>query len=205
MAGTLFIVTAPSGAGKTTLVRGLLQRDARVQLSISYATRAPRAGEENGREYHFVDIPTFSALRERGEFLEWAEVHGNYYATSKVWLREQIAAGRDTLLEIDWQGAQQVRAKSPAVVSIFILPPSRAELERRLRARASDSAATIARRLANSREEVAHAADFDYIVVNDDFATALAELHAIVCCQRLRAALQLRRHAALLDDLLKAD
>ena len=139
MPGTLFIVTAPSGAGKTTLVRGLLQRDARVQLSISYTTRDPRPGEQDGREYNFVDVPTFRSLRDRGEFLEWAEVHGNYYATSRVWLKAQIEAGRDTLLEIDWQGAQQVRKHFPDAVGVFILPPSMDELEARLRGRNTDT------------------------------------------------------------------
>ena len=202
MAGTLFIVTAPSGAGKTTLVRGLLQRDARVQLSISYATRAPRAGEQNGREYHFVDIPTFSALRERGEFLEWAEVHGNYYATSKVWLREQIAAGRDTLLEIDWQGAQQVRKVFPQAIGIFVLPPSMAILHERLSGRGTDSEDVIARRIAAARDEMRHVDEFDYVIINDTLQQAVGDLQAIVRAARLRYANQRQRHAALFPSLL---
>ena len=147
MPGTLFIVTAPSGAGKTTLVSGLLARDPLVSLSVSYATRAPRAGEVDGQHYHFVDVPTFRALRDKGEFLEWAEVHNNYYATSKTWLESQIASGKDILLEIDWQGAQQVRKVFPKAVGVFILPPSVEELERRLRGRGTDSEEVIARRV----------------------------------------------------------
>lgn len=133
--GTLFIVTAPSGAGKTTLVKDLLERDPQVQLSVSYTTRAPRAGEQDGREYHFVSIDAFVELRNQGEFLEWAEVHGNYYGTSKNWLKAQLAAGNDTLVEIDWQGAQQVRRVFPDAVGVFILPPSLEVLEQRLRGR----------------------------------------------------------------------
>ncbi|MCV2217746.1 guanylate kinase [Thauera sp. Sel9] len=201
MSGTLFIVTAPSGAGKTTLVHGLLQRDARVQLSISYTTRAPRAGEQDGREYHFVDVPAFRALRDRGEFLEWAEVHGNYYATSKVWLREQIAAGRDTLLEIDWQGAQQVRKVFPEAVGVFILPPSMEELESRLRGRGTDSDEVISRRLLGARGEMRHVAEFDYVIINDEIDQALDDLVAVVRASRLRHASQHKRHPEYFDFL----
>jgi guanylate kinase len=199
MPGTLFIVTAPSGAGKTTLVRGLLQRDARVQLSISYTTRDPRPGEENGREYHFVDVPTFRALRDRGEFLEWAEVHGNYYATSKVWLKEQISAGRDTLLEIDWQGAQQVRKHFPDAVGVFILPPSMEELESRLRGRGTDSDDVISRRLLGARGEMRHVAEFDYVIINNEIDAALDDLVAVVRAARLRYANQHLRHLQYFD------
>ncbi|WP_068638613.1 guanylate kinase [Thauera butanivorans] len=201
MSGTLFIVTAPSGAGKTTLVHGLLQRDARVQLSISYTTRAPRAGEQDGREYHFVDVPAFRALRDRGEFLEWAEVHGNYYATSKVWLREQIAAGRDTLLEIDWQGAQQVRKVFPEAVGVFILPPSMEELESRLRGRGTDSDEVISRRLLGARGEMRHVAEFDYVIINDEIDQALDDLVAVVRASRLRHSNQRKRHPEYFDFL----
>ncbi|MFT3760067.1 guanylate kinase [Thauera sp.] len=201
MSGTLFIVTAPSGAGKTTLVHGLLQRDARVQLSISYTTRAPRAGEQDGREYHFVDVPAFRALRDRGEFLEWAEVHGNYYATSKVWLREQIAAGRDTLLEIDWQGAQQVRKVFPEAVGVFILPPSMEELEARLRGRGTDSDEVISRRLLGARGEMRHVAEFDYVIINDEIDEALDDLVAVVRASRLRHSNQHKRHPEYFDFL----
>ncbi|MDX9718481.1 guanylate kinase [Thauera sp. AutoDN2] len=194
MPGTLFIVTAPSGAGKTTLVRGLLQRDRRVQLSISYTTRAPRQGEQDGREYHFVDVPTFRSLRDRGEFLEWAEVHGNYYATSKVWLKEQIAAGRDTLLEIDWQGAQQVRKHFTDAVGVFIMPPSMEALESRLRGRNTDSDEVISRRLLGARGEMRHVAEFDYVIINDEIDAALDDLVAVVRAARLRYANQHLRH-----------
>jgi guanylate kinase len=185
MAGTLFIVTAPSGAGKTTLVRGLLQRDARVQLSISYTTRAPRPGEQDGREYNFVDVPTFRALRDRGEFLEWAEVHG----------------GRDTLLEIDWQGAQQVRKHFPDAVGVFILPPSMEELEARLRGRNTDSDEVISRRLLGARGEMRHVAEFDYVIINDEINAALDDLVAVVRAARLRYAKQHQRHPGYFDFL----
>ena len=202
MAGTLFIVTAPSGAGKTTLVRGLLQRDPRVQLSISYTTRAPRPGEQDGREYNFVDVPTFRALRDRGEFLEWAEVHGNYYATSRVWLKQQVEAGRDTLLEIDWQGAQQVRQLFPAAIGVFVLPPSMDELARRLTGRGTDSADVIARRLAAAHEEMRHVFEFEYVIINDELQRALADLLSVVRASRLRLAAQRTRHAALFNSLI---
>ncbi|MBR0567225.1 guanylate kinase [Azoarcus sp. L1K30] len=201
MPGNLFIVTAPSGAGKTTLVRGLLERDSQVQLSVSYATREPRPGEVNGREYHFVDVPTFRGLRDRGEFLEWAEVHGNYYATSKVWLKEQIALGRDTLLEIDWQGAQQVRKVFPDAVGVFILPPSLEELESRLRGRGTDSDDVINRRLLGARGEMRHVAEFDYVIINNELHVALEDLVAVVRASRLRNANQHQRHPQYFDFL----
>lgn len=201
MPGNLFIVTAPSGAGKTTLVRGLLERDSQVQLSVSYATREPRPGEVNGREYHFVDVPTFRSLRDRGEFLEWAEVHGNYYATSKVWLKEQIALGRDTLLEIDWQGAQQVRKVFPGTVGVFILPPSLEELESRLRGRGTDSDDVINRRLLGARGEMRHVAEFDYVIINNELHVALEDLVAVVRASRLRNANQHQRHPQYFDFL----
>ncbi|MDP3037617.1 MAG: guanylate kinase, partial [Rhodocyclaceae bacterium] len=153
-AGALFIISAPSGAGKTTLVKLLMARDAGIRHSISYTTRPARPGEQDGREYHFIDISTFAALRDRGDFLEWAEVHGNFYGTSRSWLLEEMRAGRDTLLEIDWQGAQQVRALIPDAVGIFIVPPSIAELERRLHDRGQDSAEVIQRRVAAALGEL---------------------------------------------------
>src|SRR5215212_9120940 len=149
-AGALIIVTAPSGAGKTTLVRMLMAHDAQVRHSVSYTTRSPRPGEQDGREYHFIDIAGFLAMRERGEFVEWAEVHGNFYGTSRVWLEQQVAAGQEVLLEIDWQGAQQLKRLFPDAVGVFVLPPSTAELEQRLRARGQDSEQTIQLRLAGA-------------------------------------------------------
>lgn len=190
MPGTLFIVTAPSGAGKTTLVSGLLTRDPLVSLSVSYATRAPRPGEVDGQHYNFVDVPTFRALRDKGEFLEWAEVHNNYYATSKTWLESQISSGKDILLEIDWQGAQQVRKVFPQAVGVFILPPSVEELERRLRGRGTDSEDVIARRVLGARGEMRHVAEFDYVIINEDLSAALDDLVAVVRASRLRYANQ---------------
>lgn len=190
MPGTLFVVTAPSGAGKTTLVRNLLARDPQLQLSISYTTRAPRAGEQDGREYHFVDVPTFRELRDRGEFIEWAEVHGNYYGTSRLWLKAQLEAGNDTLLEIDWQGAQQVRKFFASAVGIFILPPSVEELENRLRGRNTDSDEVISRRLLGARGEMRHVAEFDYVIINNQLQAAIDDLVAVVRAARLRYATQ---------------
>ncbi|MFL6564335.1 MAG: guanylate kinase [Burkholderiales bacterium] len=178
--GSLFVVTAPSGAGKTSLTRALLQATPGLRLSTSYTTRAPRPGEQNGREYHFVDEPTFLAMRDGGEFLENALVHGNRYGTSKKVIAETLERGQDLVLEIDWQGAAQVRRLYPECVGIFILPPSLEELERRLRARGQDSADVIASRLANAQAEMAHANEFEYRIINKDFDTAKAELERIV-------------------------
>lgn len=193
-AGSLFIVAAPSGAGKTTLVRMLLAQDPAVQLSISYTTRLPRAGEQDGREYNFVDAATFRTMRERGDFLEWAQVHGNFYGTSRVWLEAQMQAGRDVLLEIDWQGAQQVRKLFPEAVGIFIMPPSLAELERRLRGRGTDSEDVIARRLTAAADEMRHVDEFDFAIINKDLDEALKDLSAAVRAARLRCARQRARH-----------
>lgn len=190
MPGTLFIVTAPSGAGKTTLVSGLLERDPLVRLSVSYTTRAPRTGEVDGQHYHFIDVPAFRALRDKGEFLEWAEVHSNYYGTSKRWLEEQMRAGRDILLEIDWQGAQQVRKVFPKAVGVFILPPSVEELERRLRGRGTDSEDVISRRVLGARGEMRHVAEFDYVIINENLPAAIEDLVAVVRASRLRYANQ---------------
>ncbi|MFC4822193.1 guanylate kinase [Dokdonella ginsengisoli] len=203
MSGTLYIVAAPSGSGKTSLVNALLEREPGISLSVSYTSRLPRPGEVDGKHYHFVSRDVFERMAAGGMFYEYANVHGDLKGTARNAVEPLLAAGHDVLLEIDWQGARQVRAACPDSVSVFILPPSRAELERRLRARASDSAETIARRLADSREEIAHAGDFDFIVVNDQFADALADLRAIVAGQRLRRAAQLSRHAVLIADLLK--
>jgi guanylate kinase len=170
-------------------------------LSVSYTTREQRPGESDGRDYHFVDVGAFRALRDRGEFLEWAEVHGNYYGTSRNWLKEQIAAGRDIVLEIDWQGAQQVRKAFPDAVGVFILPPSLEELEVRLRGRGTDSDDVIARRLLGARGEMRHVGEFDYVILNLDLASALCDLVAVVRAARLRYANQRLRHRHYFDFL----
>ncbi|MDR2000214.1 MAG: guanylate kinase [Zoogloeaceae bacterium] len=188
--GNLFVVSAPSGAGKTTLVNMLLERDPQVRLSVSCTTRAPRAGEQNGREYNFVDIAAFAAMRERGDFLEWAEVHGNFYGTSREWLAGQLNAGHDVLLEIDWQGARQVRRIFPDAVTIFILPPSLAELERRLRGRGQDADDVIQSRIAAALGEMRHVGEFDFAIMNNDLQVALADLAAVARSARLRMASQ---------------
>lgn len=203
MAGHLYIVAAPSGAGKTTLVRMLLENDSGIRLSISYTTRAPRPGEQDGREYNFVDLATFRGMAERGEFIEWAEVHGNCYGTSRLWIEREMAAGRDVLLEIDWQGAQQVRRLFAQAIGVFVLPPSLAELERRLRGRGTDSAEVVARRLAAACEEMRHVGEFDYVIINDELPAALGDLQAVVRASRLRCATQRDRHSALFNDLLQ--
>ncbi len=203
MSGTLYIIAAPSGAGKTSLVRALLEREPDVSLSVSYTSRMPRTTEVDGQHYHFVSREVFEHMAKAGAFFEYANVHGDYKGTSREAVEPLLAAGCDVLLEIDWQGAQQVRAQWPDCLSIFILPPSRVELERRLRTRASDSAEQIARRIADSRLEIARAPEFDYIVINDDFATAINDLRAIFAARRLRRDAQVIRHAVLLDDLLK--
>ena len=202
MTGHLYIVAAPSGAGKTTLVRMLLASDPRICLSISQTTRPPRPGERDGREYHFIDTPAFLAQIEKGEFLEWAKVHGNYYGTSKRWITEQMAAGHDVLLEIDWQGAQQVRKVFPAAVGIFILPPSLAALRDRLSRRGTDSPETVERRLTAAREEMRHANEFGYVIINDELQQAHASLMSVVAASRLQYENQRQRHATLFSSLL---
>jgi len=202
MAGNLYVVAAPSGAGKTTLVRLLLEAEPAVQLSISFTTRSPRPGEQDGREYHFVDTQTFKAMIARQEFLEWAEVHGNFYGTSKKWIADQLAADADVLLEIDWQGARQVRELFPAAIGIFILPPSMEELERRLVGRGTDAAEVIARRLAAAQAEMRHVGEFDYVIINNQLEEALLDLRAVVRASRLQFAAQQARHAALFDRMI---
>ena len=202
MAGNLYVVAAPSGAGKTTLVRMLLDSESAVHLSISFTTRSPRPGEQNGREYHFVDAETFRGMIDRHEFLEWAEVHGNFYGTSKKWIADQLTGGNDVLLEIDWQGAQQVRQLFPEAIGIFILPPSMDELTRRLTGRGTDSAEVIARRLAAAQAEMRHVGEFDYVIINDRLEQALDELRAVVCASRLTCKAQRARHAALFARLI---
>jgi guanylate kinase len=201
MPGNLFIISAPSGAGKTSLVQSLLKHDPHIELSVSYTTRDPRSGEQNGKDYHFVSRETFLEMAKRGEFLESAEVYGNLYGTSQNWIRQEIARGRDILLEIDWQGATQVRRLFPDCVSIFILPPSLAALEQRLKGRGKDSDAVIAKRMAAVREDVSHVAEFNYVIINNDLNDALQELAAVVLSARLRSNQQLSRHQELINQL----
>ena len=202
MSGNVFIVTAPSGAGKTSLVRALLARDALVHLSVSDTTRTPRKGEEDGRDYHFVSPERFTALLEAGEFLESAQVYGNYYGTSEAWIRQQIAQDEDVLLEIDWQGAQQVRKVFPQAIGIFVLPPSMEVLKTRLSGRGTDSADVIARRIAAARDEMRHVEEFDYVIINDDLQQASRDLQSIVSASRLRNGNQRQRHASLFASLI---
>jgi guanylate kinase len=186
--GRLFVITAPSGAGKTSLIDALVRDDPSLKLSISYTTRAPRPGEKNGVDYHFVDEPTFLAMRSRGDFLESAEVHGHRYGTSKQVITEALAKGEDLILEIDWQGARQIRAIYPDCVGIFILPPSIEELERRMRARGQDSDEVMRRRLENARGEMDHAGEFDYAIINKDFDTARRKLAEVIRAERANPA-----------------
>ena len=178
--GRLFVIAAPSGAGKTSLVNALLAGTPSLRLSVSHTTRKRRPTEEEGREYHFVSVPEFERLRAAGEFLEHARVFDNFYGTSRAFVGQQLAAGHDVVLEIDWQGAQQVRRAMPQCVSVFILPPSRATLAERLARRATDTAGVIARRLADAAADMSHYREFDYLVVNDDFDRAVADLQRIV-------------------------
>ena len=199
--GCLFVIVGPSGGGKTSLVNALLEREPGIRLSVSFTTRAPRPGEQDGVHYHFVDVPRFMALKDQGEFLEHAHVHGNWYGTSASWLTEQVHQGRDVLLEIDWQGASQVRRLIPGSVLIFILPPSIESLRERLVKRGQDSEAVIARRIDAAREEMRHAAEFDYVIMNQDFARAVDDLSAIVRASRLAASRQFVRHARIFSEL----
>ena len=186
MTGKLFVITAPSGAGKTSLIEAVMRDDPSLKISISYTTRAPRTGEKDGVDYHFVDQKTFLAMKERREFLESAEVHGNYYGTSKQVILDAVERGDDLILEIDWQGAQQVRKLYPGCIGIFILPPSVEELERRMRSRGQDSDAVIRRRLDNAREELEHQNEFKYRIINKDFETARRELAKIIQSERAK-------------------
>lgn len=198
MTGCLFTIVAPSGAGKSSLVAALLQRHAGIQLSVSYTTRPPRTGEVSGREYHFVTRERFQELVLKGEFLEHAEVYGNLYGTSRKWIETTRAAGADVLLEIDWQGARAVKALFPDMIYIYILPPSIAELERRLIKRGKDSPEVIARRLGEAREDLKHVHKADYVIINEDFSVALDDLSAVTRACQLTASQQLARHADLL-------
>lgn len=198
--GVLYVVSAPSGAGKTSLVKALLKSVPAIRLSVSYTTRAPRPGETDGRDYHFVDRQRFELMLAKGEFLEHAEVYGNFYGTSKGSISHDLNMGHDILLEIDWQGAAQVKVHFPDSASIFILPPSFNALRIRLKGREQDSEEVIERRLAAAAHDVAHADAFDYIMVNDDFDHALQDMVAITRSIRLEAVRQLDRHAVLFDE-----
>jgi guanylate kinase len=200
--GSLYIFAAPSGAGKTSLVKALVETTADIEVSVSHTTRAPRPGEVDGVNYHFTDVAAFQAMVAQGAFLEHARVFDNYYGTARANIEQRLAAGVDVILEIDWQGARQVREQFPGSIGIFILPPSRQALEERLRGRGQDEDEVIARRMRDAESEISHYGEFDYLVINDDFATALAELAAIVTAQRLRTRLQASRHQQMLQELL---
>ena len=202
MRGTLFIVAAPSGAGKSSLVNACLARDPQIRLSISFTSRAPRPGERHAEHYHFIDESAFRGMVAAGDFFEHALVHGDWKGTARQSVEPQLASGKDVLLEIDWQGARQVRERVPEAVSVFILPPSTAALEQRMRNRGQDSEETIARRLAAAREEMSHHGEFDFLIVNEDFETAVDEMCAIFAASRLRREPQQQRHAGLIDALL---
>lgn len=205
VSGTLYILSAPSGAGKTSLLAALLQRLNNVALSISHTTRAPRASEQDGVHYHFVDAERFLDMIAADALLEHAKVFGNFYGTSRESVQVQLASGQDVILEIDWQGARQVRKALPQSCSIFILPPSHEALEKRLRSRGQDSEAEIARRLGEAKADCAHFTEYTYTVVNDDFATALADLESIFRANRLRTAEQERRYREILASLLATE
>ena len=201
--GNLFILSAPSGAGKSSLINALLKKHADMKVSVSHTTRAPRPGENNAEHYHFVSVDEFKALIAKDDFFEWAQVFDNYYGTSKQAIEEQLAAGIDVFLDIDWQGARQVREIMDDVKTIFILPPSKQELEQRLNNRGQDSAEIIAGRMTQAQSETSHYDEYDFVVVNDDFDTALSEIESVVIAQRLTLKAQTTRHQTLINELLK--
>lgn len=202
MSGTLYVVSAPSGAGKTSLVKALVESTSGIRVSVSHTTRAMRPGEEDGINYHFVSTDTFQDMLGNADFLEHAEVFGNYYGTSKSWVDEQLSQGVDVILEIDWQGAAQVRRLMPETVGIFILPPSRSALKERLTGRGQDSEEVIKGRMAQAKEEMSHHVEYDYLIINDEFEVALRHFKALVTSNRLKSIHQLSRQAALLEELL---
>lgn len=201
--GNLFILSAPSGAGKSSLINALLKKHTDMKVSVSHTTRAPRPGENNAEHYHFVSVDEFKVLIAKDDFFEWAQVFDNYYGTSKQAIESQLAAGIDVFLDIDWQGARQVREIMNDVKTIFILPPSKHELEQRLNNRGQDSTEIIAGRMAQAQSETSHYNEYDYVVVNDDFDTALSDLETIVIAQRLTLKAQATRHQNLINELLK--
>jgi guanylate kinase len=202
MRGTLYIVAAPSGAGKSSIVNACLARDPNICLSISFTSRAPRPGERHAEHYNFIGRDEFQRMIDAGDFFEHALVHGDWKGTAKQSVESQLASGRDVLLEIDWQGARQVRERMADVVSVFILPPSREALDQRMRKRGQDSEAVMAQRLAAAREEMSHYDEFDYVIVNEHFDTAVEEMCAVFAASRLRRAAQAERHAGLIQALL---
>lgn len=202
LAGNLFIVSAPSGAGKSSLIQALLKRHSDMQVSVSHTTREPRPGEQDGVHYHFISVDEFKALIAKDEFFEWAEVFGNYYGTSKSTIRDSLSRGIDVFLDIDWQGARQIKAQESSAKGIFILPPSLAELEQRLNKRGQDSSDVIAKRMAQAHSEMSHADEYEYLIINDNFDSALNEFERIVLAQRNSFGSQASKHQALLTQLL---
>ena len=200
--GTLYVFSAPSGAGKTTLVKALLEQTKAIGVSVSHTTRGPREGEINGKDYNFVSQDEFKALIEQNAFLEHAQVFDNFYGTSQIWVEQELNAGRDVILEIDWQGAEQIRQQMPDMVSVFILPPSREELLKRLTGRGTDSQEVIDRRMQDAVSEMSHYGEFDYLIINDDFDCALQELRSVVLARRQRIAAQSQVQQKLLLNLL---
>lgn len=200
--GTLYVFAAPSGAGKTSLVKALVEQLNGIEVSISHTTRAPRPGEVDGVNYHFTDVDAFNAMVQAGAFLEHAQVFDNFYGTAQANIEQRLAAGVDVILEIDWQGARQVRQQFPDSLGVFILPPSRQALEDRLRGRGQDDDDVIARRMRDAVSEMSHFAEFDFVVINDDFDIALQDLKAIITANRLRTPLQASRHGEMLNELL---
>jgi guanylate kinase len=202
--GTLYIVSAPSGAGKSSLINALLETNPTydMKVSVSHTTRGMRPGEENGVHYNFISVEEFTELTEQESFLEHAEVFGNYYGTSRPWIEEQLNKGIDIFLDIDWQGARQIRVQMPAAKSLFILPPSKEELERRLNARGQDSETVIARRMQEARSEISHYNEYDYVIVNDDFDAALMDFKAIIRAERLKQDKQTAKYNSMLNALL---
>jgi len=202
LAGNLFIISAPSGAGKSSLIQALLKRHADMQVSVSHTTRASRPGEQDGVHYHFISVEQFKALIAQDEFFEWAEVFGNYYGTAKSTISASLSQGIDVFLDIDWQGARQIRQQAPSAKGIFILPPNLAELEQRLNQRGQDSAEVIAKRMAQAQSEMSHADEYEYLIINDNFDTAINEFEHIVLAQRNGYHSQTSKHNALLKQLL---
>ena len=202
--GTLYIVSAPSGAGKSSLINALLQKETTsdLKVSVSHTTRQPRSGENHGEHYHFVSVDDFKALIQQDAFLEYAEVFGNFYGTSRLWIEEQLQQGIDVFLDIDWQGARQIRTLMPQAKSLFILPPSRDELERRLQGRGQDSAEVIAKRMSEAQSEMSHFNEYDYVIVNDNFDQALTDFDAIIRAERLKQDKQTAKYSETLSALL---